>query len=691
MKVRFLLAILGFYCLMAKMAAQTDMDSALWQVDLEDVVVTAQYEPTHIKNVLHDIQLIPNVRISQQGATNLEQLLSQQSSIRIRQDAVLGSSMSLLGLDGQNVKLMIDGVPIIGRQDGNIDLSQINLYQVEQVEIVEGPLAVHYGTDAIAGVVNLISKKKQAKTFQIGGSVQVEERGENVYTLNLGFRPSDHWQIALSGGYDEFGGFSEDTLRSVLWNPKEQRYLDGNVSWYFDSDQQLRYGVRYFEEEVQNLGEVRRPQFKPYAFDDFYQTIRFDHTLTHSGSLSDLYYLQTTAAYNEFERIKNSYRTDFEEQEAMLLKDQQDTSLFTGVMFRSILASRYAESPLNFQLGVDLRYDNATGQRIQDTLSSKENFSEIGDYALFGTLRYTPFSRLTLEGGVRYSYNTRYKAPIVPSIHLKYELHPDWVVRASYAQGFRSPDLKELFFSFIDINHFIVGNPDLKAERSNNAQFSFSYLKEEDTKKTSFQLKGFYNHIHDKIELFEFVETETGNEPAIDTSTLRFTYFNLTKYVNQGLQASLGLEFDAFRFNTSYSLIGYYNPASEDFASVDRFFYASELSNSLTYMITKHELAFSLFLRTNDKLVRFAPTTDAEGNDVIQQVIQDGFTMLDCSILKHFWKKRLSFTVGCKNIFDVQRVGQTGSIEGVHTSTSGTAIIGTGRNWFARIGLDFGW
>ena len=72
--------------------------------------------------------------------------------------------MSLQGLSGEHIKFLIDGVPVIGRMDGNVDLSQLNMYNVDHIEIVEGPMSVIYGSNALAGAVNIITKEnKKAK------------------------------------------------------------------------------------------------------------------------------------------------------------------------------------------------------------------------------------------------------------------------------------------------------------------------------------------------------------------------------------------------------------------------------------------------------------------------------------------------------------------------------------------------
>lgn len=688
--VLFLGCSLGYAQPMAM--TQADLDSITYATSLENVVITAQYAPTDSRNSLHEIRTIDRATIERRGATNLEQLLNQEINIRISQDLVLGSSISMLGIDGQNVKIMIDGVPVIGRQDGNINLSQINLNGIERVEIVEGPLAVSYGTDALAGVINLITRKAQANRYELGFSAQVEDRGENSYVAQVGTRLGEKLTLRLNGGYDHFDGFSEDTLRSVLWNPKEQIFLDADARYQLNDQQSLRYRFSIFDEEVTNLGNVRRPRFKPYAFDDVYQTQRINHTLMQEGKLWDNYYLQTTLGFNQFRRHKNSYRTNFEDDSQELVLGQQDTSIFNGAMLRATLASQNTEGPLNFQLGIDWRYDNAVGARIEDPVSDRDNFSQMADLAVFGTFRYQPFQRLLLETGLRYAYNTRYQAPLVPSFHLKYDLAKDWVVRASYGQGFRNPDLKELFFNFIDINHYIVGNSNLQAEKSDNVQLSLTYEKATaHGQRFTAKFQGFYNHIRDKIELFEYIETPEGFIPAIDTSTLRYTYFNQATYKTQGGNLRLSYHSPHWQVQAGGSVIGYYNPSSETLAGVDPFTYTFEMNQEVSYLLPKQGFSFSVFGRWNDRLVSFFPEVNDEGETVVGQRLQEGFFMLDATATKQFWQRRIALTAGVKNLLDIRQVGVTGGGGGAHSGGSGNMPVGTGRNFFVRAALDLSW
>ncbi|NRA49036.1 MAG: TonB-dependent receptor, partial [Phaeodactylibacter sp.] len=491
---------------------------------------------------------------------------------------------------------------------------------------------------------------------------------------------------------DVFGGFSEDdSLRSVLWNPKEQWFADAYLGYRLDDDRKLFYTGSFFDEEVQNLGNIRRPQFRPYAFDDFYLTRRMNHSLAYEGKVGQNYFLQATTGFNGFQRHKRTLRKNFEESEQLEVPGMQDTAQFSGAMLRATLASQYPDSPFNFQLGVDLRYDDAKGQRIQDSLSHRENFSQIGDYAIFGNLRFQPSAAFTAEAGLRYAYNTRYSAPVIPSLHLKYQLNKNWGIRGSYSQGFRSPDLKELFFEFIDINHFILGNPNLQAEQSDHLHLGFYYEKRGENWRLKGKVKGFYNNIQNKIELFEYVETPEGIAPAIDTATLRFAYFNQAVYKTQGVNLSVNYSTPRFELSANASAIGYYNPASETFSEIEDFSYAIEYGGSATYRWPGIGMSTSLFARVNDRQINFFPTSDAEGNTVTGQRIQEGFSMIDWTLTKTFWKEQVNLTIGARNLLDIQQVNIQGAASGgSHGGGSGSAPVSPGRNVFVRMQLNLG-
>jgi outer membrane receptor for ferrienterochelin and colicins len=145
--------------------------------ELGEVVVTAQYRPTNVENSVFKMRVITAQKIQAMGAQNLRDVLANELNIRISQDNILGSGINMQGISGQNVKILVDGVPVVGRLNGNIDVSQLVMDNVERIEVIEGPLSVVYGTDALAGTINIITKKSQLRKFSFNAGSYNESNG----------------------------------------------------------------------------------------------------------------------------------------------------------------------------------------------------------------------------------------------------------------------------------------------------------------------------------------------------------------------------------------------------------------------------------------------------------------------------------------------------------------------------------
>ena len=131
-------------------------------LNMDEVVVTAQYTPERADKSIYKVEVINARQIEQKAATNMADLLKDQSTMRVTQNGVLGTSLRIQGMSGENVKFLQDGVPLIGRMNGNFDLNQINLYNVDHIEVIEGPMSVIYGSNALAGVINIITKENKS-------------------------------------------------------------------------------------------------------------------------------------------------------------------------------------------------------------------------------------------------------------------------------------------------------------------------------------------------------------------------------------------------------------------------------------------------------------------------------------------------------------------------------------------------
>ncbi len=302
----------------------------------DQVVVTGQYRPTENNQSVYQVRVITEEEIKARGANTLRDLMGSEVNVRVSQDNILGSGLSVQGISGQNVKILVDGVPVIGRVGGNVDISQLLLNNVERIEIVEGPLSVAYGTDALGGVINLITNKKTPTTL----SAEANTWYESVGTWNMDGRVGvllNKGRIVLSGGRHFFGGFSQpDTSRAKQWKPREQYFIDWSGTWYSGTFT-FEYTGKYFNEYILNRGLPRAP-YGETAFDETYRTNRLTNRVQARGTLGEDH-VEFSAAFSDYTRRRNTWFKDLTTLQEQLtpLAEDQDTSGFQSWNIRGNL------------------------------------------------------------------------------------------------------------------------------------------------------------------------------------------------------------------------------------------------------------------------------------------------------------------------------------------------------------------
>ena len=145
-------------CVVSVSYGQQDNDS-INNTKLEEVVVTATKTLRQLSTLPLPVNLISNQEITKSNSSRLSDILDDQPGIFIVPDFGGGNGIQIQGLDSQYTLLLIDGSPVIGRQSGTLDLDRISIGNIEQIEIIKGSSSSLYGTDAIGGVVNLITSR----------------------------------------------------------------------------------------------------------------------------------------------------------------------------------------------------------------------------------------------------------------------------------------------------------------------------------------------------------------------------------------------------------------------------------------------------------------------------------------------------------------------------------------------------
>jgi outer membrane receptor for ferrienterochelin and colicins len=635
-------------------------------IKIDDVIVTASFTPTESKRSLYPVTVIKEESIERRGANNLKDVLKQQLNVRVSQDAILGSGIALQGLGGQQVKILVDGVPVIGRINGNVDISQLNLNDAEKIEIIEGPVSMQYGTNALGGVVNIISKQSDKNRLSTQLNTYYESVGQYNIDGSIAYSKKKN-SLRVSFGRYFFDGFSPtDTTRNMLWDPKQQYF--GNIKYGLKlKEVQFTYSGNIFHEIIENRGP-KRPLLYITAFDDYYTTLRVDNSISAKGKIFKNHYLDKVVAYNFFQRRKDTYLKDLTTLEKNLTSntEDQDTARFTNILVRGVVSRDKPDTWMNYQLGYDINHEMGTGRRIEN------NKQSIGDYAMFFNFNLRPIEMLVLQPGARWSYNTTYKAPISPVMNVKLQPVAQLIIRTSYSRGFRAPDLKELYFEFVDINHNILGNPNLKAETSHNFNFNLQFA---DTYKQKHFLKiqpaYFYTNVNNNIFLVitNFIEN-------------RATNINIGKYKTTGVQLQT-----QYTFNNNLNVLAgvSYTGRSFDYDTTStNFYYSPEVSAEISYTIPKTEVTLSVFNKWNGELV----TLSLQENQVVQQQLA-AFNTLDISANRSFLKNKINITIGGKNMLNVTNVAARGFAAGFHGGSVNSAMAGWGRSVFVSLKFNF--
>lgn len=646
---------------------------------LDEIVVTGEAIPTEQQNSVYVIKSISEQKIQSMGAQNLRDVLLNENNVQLNNDPVLGTGINLLGLSGQSVKILIDGVPVIGRLNGNIDLSQINLNNVEKIEIIEGPMAVKYGTDAMGGVINIITKKSAAKNFSNKLYAYYESNG--TYNLNntLLFSIKQH-TLNFSAGRNFFDGWKPgespfhieqvriaDTLRYKLWKPKEQYYASAS-----DEFKLKKLNVNLYADGFYEIITDRGKPFPPYfesAIDNVYKTIRNTQRVNITGYLKKDYYLNFMAARTDYLRIKNAYYNDLTTLEKRLTTNEgdQDTSRYTMYMSRASVAKKIIDNH-TVELGYDAYHEAAQSSII------KNKHAQQTDIAGFFSYSFNIKNKLSIKPAIRYSYNSLYNTPVIPSIHFLYNLKSNnkdstssvkSSIRFSYARGFRTPSLKELFLNFVDINHNIIGNPDLKPELSNyyNIHYTSNFYSKKITLQTDFN--AFYNDIQNVITLGMI-------------NAVQYSYLNVDKIQTAGFSAGSSLSWkDALTISPKISFLGkkfYLNQQNT-------FYFYPEIILNASYLHKKWKAGLNIFSKYTGKMPYVKTNND---NYATIQYMKD-YYWLDMNIYKYFWKDKVQITIGVKNLFNLTVLNAATS-GGAHSSAQ--TLLGTGRNYFIQFNLN---
>lgn len=645
---------------------------------LPEVVTTGNFAPTSRQASVFDVDVITKEVINAQKAPTLREMLQNQANIRISNDPSLGAGISINGLSGQNVKIMIDGVPMIGRENGNINASQINMSNVEQIEIIEGPMSAIYGSGALGGVINIITTTSD----KIGMNAKFDSYVENAGTTNAGITSNygdgnNFFNLNLTRNF--FSGWNPEgtnALRSHQWNPREQLIGNARYDRKFDNSR-LSYKIEILDEFILNRTEPIDPPYNETGIDNEFNSLRVNNSIFYKGSIGDDKYFDITGNYQYYRREREVFVKDLVTLDRNFVTSDAANQVNdnSNYMFRGVFSNDKLTNNLGFMIGVETNLESMSGNRIEGERQRIEDAATFlsGNLKLFN-------NRFTIQPLVRLIYNSRYDAPIVPGVNLKVDFTDNFNFRGGLSNDFRAPGLKELYLDFVDQNHFIIGNQDLRAENSYSINGAINYSFSTSGNVFRGEIKSSYNKQNDMISLAQ-------NGFNVESQQFIYTYVNISEFRSQSNEIGFSYLRDEFTVNLASTYIGRWSSLAEELL------YSPEFTANVIYYFRNLNLNIAALYKFTGRLRSFGLATGSQiGDDGVvdpedlYEFEIPGFHNLDITLTKTFWQDRIELIGGIKNAFDVTNLESDQPQGGVH-SGGNTIPINWGRTFF--VGLNF--
>lgn len=539
MKIKFLFAAVsaGFICAGAQ--AQTVLSEEA-PINLNQVVVTGTGTVHRMKDTPVPVEVISGRELRNAGITSFQDAVTMLAPSFSFASTPMADYTTMSGLSNSHLLILVDGQKMAGNVSGATDISRIDMNNVKRIEILKGAASSLYGSDALGGVINIITDGP-GNDFQVTSLTRYAQHNQFEQAANLDFRTrkfssrtsynrrqSDGWQlnpeaVTLKNGvpgdpYPTVRQASEAFFSNVFtqkftYDPTRSLSLYANGSYYSRATQRP-------STELDPTGYDYDMQYRSYNL-----------------GLGAKYLLKETD-YLSLDLYNDNFETDYR-----YIADTKTQQKGDKVLNQK---QHYYSANLRgvFQIG---RYNklSAGGEFVDESLlnpdASLTAAKSVYTLALYAQDEIKLFDKLQAVVGLRYVYNEKFGSRPTPKASLMYTWGPV-NFRASYASGFRTPTLKELYYIKEKGSTMSLGNPHLKPEKSNYYSFNAEYV----SARFTAGVTGYINRIGDLIGL-QTVENPEQTVPDYDPKYTYKMYTNVdrarVKGVDVNLRAYLGAGF----------------------------------------------------------------------------------------------------------------------------------------------------
>ncbi len=474
----------------------------LQEFSLDTMVVTATRTAMTVKETPATVEIVDSKKLEQTQAKTLHDALKGALGVNVFNDFQGRSNVSIRGSESRHVLIMVDGKRLGGEAAYNSanawDVDRIRMEDVERVEIIRGPAGALYGSDAMGGVINVITKTPDKTTANVNYEYGWYEDGKGAgYKGNLYLQGAEgNYSYKINAGLNKNRPYLDPKGSGDSMNfYGKQQPLSLNVGYKFDNGNELSVDFSKIKENNQKSTTSTTVMVPGKVWQDKVQTIyndnkRTDYAITYKGSddKQDWMFRAYKSVFDKHYKNQNNTRM------TMMGRPQgwklQDPKVDTVKRTLSVIEGKdtFNLSDKNkLTAGFEYRKDQSEGTRLKKPSTSLNGTdahaafdkADINYLAAYVQDEFRPDEKWLIIPSVRFDHSDQFSNKLTSNLAATYNAADDVRIKAVVGQGYKTPTVNDLyiFWEMYAANpggagQFYVGNPDLKPEKSLSYELS---------------------------------------------------------------------------------------------------------------------------------------------------------------------------------------------------------------------------
>ena len=499
MKKQIFVASLLTFCLSGQAQIHQTDNSDSAQVkrtyNLNPIVVTGSGHHQRLKSTATPVHVLSAQEISEQGITTFDEALTRMMPQASMAPNSMGTFLRLNGLGNKYILILINGQKLSGDISNNVDLNRINMARVKRIEILDGAASSLYGSDAIGGVINIITDQPTSSVCSVTNTTKVSGHGVLTESINLDIYKNGFGSYT-SFTHDRADSYQNNNLEYVKGSDTETQqtiapfftgYRSNIVGQKFtyapNRHLALNAGMDYYY-KITNRPETREDITGGTDYEMRYKGLRWNiggiYKFTAKNSLQANFTVDRFRYGKEYDVAtkKNAVGDYVQSKKQRTMEGEMKAILGLVEGSTTILGANYRKDYL--------------------TATSGDIHQHAYTLAAYAQHEHRLLRDLTATVGLRYTHHETFGNQFSPKAVLMYA-PGNFRFRATYSQGFRAPGLDEIYYRYFSVNRgkaqIIFGNPDLKAERSHYVSLNAEYRSD----LLAVSVTGFLNRINDMV------------------------------------------------------------------------------------------------------------------------------------------------------------------------------------------------